>query len=434
MGLKDKIYDLLNIFPRTGELLNSEGRIVNEADVIGGSAPNLVNGKPQGTVFGSDMVVSMEKAQVSGKWSMGINVVDFIISIITTGYGKVTTGESTIELGTGISPTGSVFFKTIKRIRYEPGTPIFEKFTAAFPLLASSNGDYTMGIGMGDGEDGFFLGHRRRNGALEYGFILVKSSAETWVPYNGELPSDPSDLNIYRIEAGYLGIAPTNLYWVDTANEVFKRWHREEYNQRVTSVRKPDLPAAAFVRNEGNTTNVTLLNGSFEAGTINGGPGFDPSVRQFTQERAFSAASGTNVLIFAFKNPVTVSMFDSIDIGGVPTSRNFTNSIASQLLEVNIEGSGNNKIVQPSLWKLPISAITSGTFTKVQVGESVLEVSTNAVFSLANARKLDNFTLNSPKNLEELYLLYPNEAAVFVYTTTSVTFDMRALIKYQDLF
>lgn len=434
MGIRDKVYDMLNIFPRNGEMLNSLGRIVNEADTLSGESPNLINGKPQGTVFGTDAVVSMEKAQVSGKWDMGIELRGADLAITTTGYVKVTDDESTLEAGTGVSPTGAVKIQTQKRIRYEPGTPIFGKFTAAFPPLSASNGDYTVGIGLGDGSDGIYLAQRRRLGALEYGFILMRGGDETFIPLNGTLPPEPTDLNIYRIDAGYLGIAPTNIYWVDTVAEVFKRAHRQVYNQRITSVKKPDLPAAIFVRNEGNTQNITLLNGSFEAGTVNGGAGFDPSVRKFSYERSFSAAAGTNVLIFAFKNPATSDMYGYVDGALTPTLRTFINSIASQLLEVSIEGTGNNKIVSPSLYALPAGGITGGAFNRVDLGNSVLEVSTNATFTLANARKLDNFVLNTPKTVQGLELLFPGEDAVFIYTTQSVTFDMRAFIKYQDLF
>lgn len=434
MGIKDKIYDMLNIFPRNGEMLNSLGRIVNEADILSGEMPTLINGKPQGTVFGSDAIVSMEKAQVSGKWDMGIDLAGADLVITTTGYAKITTDESTLEVGTGVSPTGAVKLQTRKRIRYEPGTPLFGKFTAAFPPLSASNGDYTMGIGLGDSGDGFYLAQRRREGALEYGFILMRGGVEVFTPLTGSLPPDPTDLNIYRIDAGYLGVAPTNIYWVDTAAEVFRRAHRQVYNQRVTSVKKPDLPAAIFVRNEGNTLNITLLNGSFEAGTVNGGAGFDPSVRKFAYERRFTGASGTNKLVFAFRNPVNSDMYDFIDINLAPTQRTFVNSIASQLLEVSMEGVGNNKIVGLALYALPQGGVTGGIFNRVDLGNSVLEVSTDATFNLLNARKLDNFTLNIPKTVAGLELLFPGEDAVFVYTTQSVDFDMRAFIKYQDLF
>ncbi len=401
---------------------------------LDGKGTTYVNGKPQGTVFGADMVIAQEKAQISGKWDMGLNLRAPLPTIVGTGYMKVQENESTFEIGTGTDANGSFKLISKTRVRYEPGAPIFAKFTAAFPKIEDSNGDYTCGMGLGDYSEGWFLAQRRRNNVLEYGFILLRGGIEEWFDYNGELPENMNNLIIYRLEAGYLGVAPTNLYWRDTVNEVFKRFHRQTYAQRVTSVKKPDLPVSSFVRNEGNTTNITLLNGSFEAGTINGGTTIDPNARIETYERSFTATSGTNQTIFSFKNPLVVEMYDYFDINAIPTTREFNNSINSQLLQIAFEGIGANKLVDINLYAIPIDDVTSGTYTPVRLGFSVLSVSDDAVVDFTNARKLSSFVLNFPKNISFLDLLHPGEVAIFVYSTTSTNFDFKAFMKFQDLF
>lgn len=435
-----KVYNNSLIGVPTGKT-SDDGSLEYIITAVSGST-NYVNGKPQGTVFGADMVTAQENPEISGKFDLGLELQGSTAVITTTGYVGVTTDESTLEVGTGTASDGAVIFTSKKRIRYEPGTPIFGKFTAAFPELSESNGNYSMGPGLGEGfstgDSGIGIYQRRVDGALEYGCILVRDGVATYYPYNGTLPHNPEYLNIYRIEWGYLGVAPFNLYWRDTVNEKWVRMHRQVFNQKVSSLLKPDLPVGVFAQNEGNTNDIKLLVGSFEAGTINGGKKFDPAARPSTYERSFTGTAGTNQLIFAFRNPNDVTMYDYVDVTGVPTTRSFRNSIASQLLEVGLTAIDNNKLVDVDLVIVPIADITTGTFTPVDLGYSVLSVSEDCTPVLTNARYLEIFTLGKDtvlnKIIETLDLLLPNEVALFVYTTTSVNFDFSAYIKYQDLF
>ena len=118
--------------------------------------------------------------------------------------------------------------------------------------------------------------------------------------------------------------------------------------------------------------------------------------------------------------------------------RTFRNSIASQLLEVGLTAIDNNKLVDVDLVVVPSADITTGTFTPVELGYSVIDVSEDATPVLTNARYLEIFTLGKDtvlnKVITTLDLLFPGETAMFIYTTTSVNFDFGAFIKYQDLF
>lgn len=403
---------------------------------------SYINGKPQGTVFGADMVTAIEKAQISGKWDLGINLGNASVEINTTGYAKIVENESVLEVGTGTDPNGSIVLTTQRRIRYEPGTPIFAKFTAAFEDESVLNGDCVVGIGFGEGfgvgDNGVGLYQRKVGSVVDYGLVHVRNGVTNYYPFNGELPPNLTNLNIFRVEWGYLGIAPFNLYYRDTTNERWVRVHRQLFMSPFTSVTKPDLPIGIFAQNNGNTANAFIRNGSYEAGTINGGFDFDPGTRIELYKRSFTGVSGTNNLIFAFRNPQNVDMFDGIDSTLIPSVRSFRNSIASQLLEASFNVLANNKIVNIDCVIVPSSDLVGGTFTPVDLGYSVLEVSENVVPVLTNAKNVEIFTRGKDQSLKELIntldLLLPTETALFIYTTTSVNFDFTASIKYQDRF
>lgn len=429
-----------NLPPITGNYYDADGNTFNLVDILTGdtSVRTLVNGKPQGTVFGVDMVVGQEKVAISGKWDMGLQLDGLIREFIGTGYLKITDGEETIELGTGTDADGESKVYSLNRVRYEPGAPLFMDYTVAWPKLEDSNGDYTMGVGFYDGVDGFVQGHRRRTDALEYGFILYRGGVETWFPANGPImPLNYNNLNIHRLDGGYLGVAPTNLYVRNTLEELFLRLHRQTYEQRTTNVKTPDLPVGAFVRNEGNTNNVVLLNGSFKAGTINGGQKEDPSAVVNTYDRTFAAGAGIDQTIFAFRNDMEVDMYTYVDINETPTTSLLKNTIAAQLKQVKLAVLDNNKNVVIDLYVTSIDDITSGTFTPVDLGRSVLKVSEDAVVDLTNALKLETFLLgkdaqNPDSEIKEVDLLFPGQVAIFVYTTLSVNFDFNTFIKYKD--
>jgi len=432
--------DIGLISAQGGRVVREDNIVLNWADLMQTmySGPSLINGKQQGTVFGVDMVIGQEKPAVSGKWDMGLLLDALVPSFVGTGYIQRTPGEETVELSTGTDVDGEAMVYSLKRVRYDPGTPLFMDYTVAFPKIEDANGDYTCGIGFSDGQDGFLHGSRRRNDEIEYGFILLRGGVETWYPMNGaEMPLDYNNLNIFRMDGGYLGVAPTNIHIQDIDQEIFVRLHRQKYIQRVTNVKTPDLSVGAFIRNEGNTNDIKILNGSFRAGTINGGQQDDPSAVLNTYERAYSEGAGINQTIFAFRNDLEVDMYNYLDISGVPTTELTKNTIASKLLQVKVAVLDNNKIVDIDLWIVPISDIISGTFTPVDLGRSVLKVSDDAVVDLTNAIRLETFLLGKDDripqpSIEQDDLLFPGFVGIFTLTTASANFDVNAYIKYAD--
>lgn len=429
----------------SGRRIREDNTVLNIADLawIERYGPSLINGKPQGTVFGIDMVTAKENPAISSKWDMGIPLKLLEIDITGSAYIQCTLTEETLEIGTGTDADAEIKVWSIQRIRYEPGAPLYEKFTAAFPKLADSNGDYIAAVGLYDGVNGYMIAQRRRSGVLEYGFLVFRDAVYEWFDWNGsDFPEgmDLNDLNIFRLDGGYLGSAPTNVYTVNVDDEIFTRIHRQVYKQRITSVKTPDLPLGAFIKNEGNTLDIKILNGSIQGGTINGLQEGDPAARAKTYRLTKTIpTSAVDELIVSFKNELIVEMYDRLDSTGIPRIRDYFNTISSKLFEVSGVLDGQNKRGSIDLYATDIGDITSGTYTPVDLGFSVLEVSDDAVVDLTNAELLESFQFGAntgvpPKLIETLDLLFPGKVAVFVVNSTSVTFDITWKIKYQDRF
>lgn len=419
-------------------IVDSEGRLITQT----GQGTSYINGKPQGTVFGVDIVVAHRATAVAAKWDMGIPIKALNFEFVGSGYAQCTLSEETIEIGTGTDANAEVKIWSKKRVRYSPGNPLFLDYTLAFPKLEDSNGNYTIGFGFYDKDNALLQGQRRVDGVIEWGFIVVRDGIEQWYPQNGiEFPdyADRNDLNIYYMDGGYLGVAPSNLYLSDI-NEVFKRLHRQLYQQRITNVKTPDLPVGGFLRNEGNTLDIKVLNGSVAGGTINGFQEEDPVARTKTYSVTRTIpTSAADSLVVSFLNPTSVDMFDRIDGTLIPRTRVYTNTISSKLVEIQGVLTGQNKSGVINLYVTDEANITSGTYTPVDLGYSVLEVSTDAVVNLVNAELLEQFPFGStsnisPKVIDALDLLEPGNVAVFVITSASTSFELLWKIIYADRF
>lgn len=419
--------------------------IIKPLEFLTGSTnkPSIINGKPQGTVFGVDIVAAHRAVAVSTKWDLGIPLKSLNYEINGSAYLQCTLTEETAELGTGTDADAEIKIWSDKMVRYGPGNPLFLNYTLAMPKKEDSNGDYTVAFGFYDTFNGLLHAQRRRDNLLEYGFILVRDAVEEWFPLNGvdfPVESDTNDLNIFYMDGGYLGVAPTNIYLSDADYEIFKRLHRQLYKQRITNVKTPDLPIGGFVRNEGNTMDIKILNGSVSAGTINGNQEQDPSLRTKTYSITKTIPTNSvNVSLVSFLNPNQVDMYDRIDATLVPRIRDYTNTISSKLVEVEGRLDGQNKSGVVDLYLTKEDDIISGLFTPVDLGFSVLKVSDNAVVDLGNSELLESFTFGSavdilPKLITTLDLLGPGKVATFVVTSASVSFDIRWKIVYQDRF
>lgn len=438
----------MTMIPTINQMTVSNGRTQKENDTVINLADlydrqfngeTRINGKPSGTSFGADMVIAMEKAELSSKWDEGINLKSLVTDLQNGGYVKVTTDESTYEVGTSAAVNGIARSYSKKTLRYQPGIPAYAKFTAAFPTDAMSDGDYRVGIGMLSATDGFAIVQIRDTDVISYKFMIRHNSVDEYFDLNGDDISaiDLTNLTVMRFDYGFLGIDSTRLWIRDQVNNKWILAHKQLYDQRTTNLVSPNLPGTIFAENTGNTLNVFVLNGSFQLGTVDGGSGMDSSARSFNHSTIQTGAiAATRGLISAFRNPTTVTMYDSKDSTGATTTRDFVNTIASKLKEISISTDGSKNVLV-ELLITDISNIVSGTWASVDTGTSVIDYSSDAVITLTDAKLLDTLPLAKSaaitKAIIQDYLLLPGQVAVFVYTTASAT-DLITSIKFDDLF
>ena len=448
-----------NLPPKTGNFYDADGNTFNIVDILTGDMPvkSLVNGKPQGTPFGIDMVVATENPNIASKWDMGIDIRGIKAEIVGDAFIQVTPDETTVEFHTGNEPNSYLLAKSDIRIRYGPGKAIYAKYTAGWPAPEDSNGDYTVAIGFNEGVEGMMQAQRRRDGVVKMGFLYVTRGTMRFIEANGDgqgnlsgvlSPEEYVKLPIFYFLAGYLGSLPTEIYWRDTTERIFKQYHYQRYDNedetsqgKYTNIRTPDLPVSVLVMNEGNTNDLVFRNGSFEAGIINGSKTYDVSARIWTYEDVQTVDSAVDGRVFAFRNPTSAEMYDSVDITAIPTTRSFTNTISSQLLELQFSADGNNKDVRISVYVGSTEAIVSGTYAPIDLGYSVVEVSDDMVIDLnhPSINKVENLLLKSGSDAKDklittLDLLSPDQVAFIAYTTTSASFTLTSFLKAQDLF
>ena len=251
-----------------------------------------INGAKSGTLFGDDIRTTRRIPVVSSTWSTGLPTFAIDLNFWDAGRwyiesdGLYTDGVSTLETGT--ASTGGVLASTTRLNRYQAGQLSYFQFTAAFEGIDTSNNDFTMLCGAlqrglaSDGEfglikEGYLFGYVKESGELKYVFRTYKNFTYTQEIITEDLTYVKDNLNIFRLEVGYLGIHPALLYRVDVPNLTNKLVHKYSYNMNGTSVANPNLALGVYVKNEGNTTNLKFKNGSMQFGNYAERESPDPS-------------------------------------------------------------------------------------------------------------------------------------------------------------
>ena len=423
----------------TGETIPDEGAELEIKSLTDyqNESPSYINGKQQGTVFGADAVVANEVPVEASKFNMGIPIKGLEARFVGNAYVECGS-NNTLDLHSGTDANASVEVNSLQRIRYEAGSPGYKKITIGFVDPADTNGDLDCAFGLWDGDDGYIFKEEIRNGEATYYFDVYKSGViDKHNSINGVQDFDFYVLSIYRIVYGYLGVAPTEIYRMNTLKRVFEEVHRQLYSQRETSLDVPELPIGGYIKNLGNTNDVMISTGSIQVGIIDGATSRkgDPNSRVKAAETAITVVSGTTS-VWAFQNPENVDMYDRLDISGIPRIKSYKNVVSSDLLSVGY-AVDTNKIVVLKIYITPIANVT-GTFTSVDLGWSVLSVSDNPVvvdrsdLELIRVASLGRLNSDEIEVIRET-LLMPGFTAVFETETTGAG-ELDLNIIYQDLF
>jgi hypothetical protein len=313
----------------------------------------------------------------------------------TLNGGSVSLVDSQLTLQTGVNVAGFASIQTSDYLRYSAGRDAEAMFTRIFTIGKANSRDYG---GLFDANDGFFLGMNGvdfvagvRRLTVD---ILVKQSNFNRDKLDGNGPSgfvlDITKMNIFRINYGYLGIAPC-YYQIFGGSEI--GWitfhvHDVVNKQAMTHISNPYLPLRIEVANSGNNTNIVAKVGSVYAGTIDGAGAVDSSSREFTESRSFAGVtSGTNKPLIFFHNKPT--------FGGV------ANKIDDLLIKIGFAVEGT-KTVKISLYKINAEPV-GGTWTDVETANSNMRINIGGAFTIsaANSMLLDAWALGKSDSLFE---------------------------------
>lgn len=413
------------------------------------------NGKQTGTLFGDDVRTTRRVPVSSGKYNQGLPVFAVNYYIISGGYWKIVQDGAELngacEFGTGSDIDGKIYLSSKGLNRYQAGQLSYYLFTAAWKGILDATGDFVALVGAslpglevdlqnGDIKEGYMFGWVRESGQLKPVIRVYKRFQ--YVQY--DCVSDPElagDLNIFMLEAGYLGIHPTLLYRVNMENLVHELVKKIVYNKDVTSVDDPNMAISIYLENKGNNTNIAIRNGSFQYGNYAERQSADPSSRRITDSYSVvSIPSGTDTVVACYTIDDKISMIKELNQSGVLTGE-FRNTLSNKLLKANAAAlSGSNKIISFDIYLVPKEDVVA-VFTPINPNVNLLERAVDADITsvdLTNAVKileLSDIRLGAIEDVRiDEYLLTPDLVGVLTVTSTGIINDFRYTITTNDLF
>ena len=414
------------------------------------------SGKSTGTLFGDDMRVTRRVPISSGKYNQGLPIFAANYNIVGSGYWKVVEAGGVLngasEFATGTDSNGKIYLSSKLLNRYEAGQLSYYLFTAGWNGISSSDGDFIALVGaslpglVSDGEDGdikegYMFGWVRDSTSTRAVVRVYKNFNYTEYTTGLVSPSITENMSIYELETGYLGIHPALLYRIDTTDLTQSLLQKVEFNSDTTNVNEPNLAISVYVENKGNTSNITLRNGSFQYGNYAERPSPDASSRRWLDTYTLATvASGTDTVVAVYQVPEKVTMHKQLDSGGTTTGI-FRNTITNRLDEVNaVATSTANKSIGLSVYLVPKTDVTA-TYTAVNPYINVLERAVGANItsvSLANATKIvsmpdirrDNF-----RNVQKYdHLLNTDLVGVVTVSSSNTISDLEFTLNTEDLF
>jgi hypothetical protein len=413
------------------------------------------NGKQTGTLFGDDIRTTRRVPIASGKYSQGLPLHAINYSIVGSGYwenvdvGGVLNGAS--EFGTGTDADGKIYISAKALNRYQAGQLSYYLFTAAWNGISSSNGDFVALVGGslpglavdgqdGDIKEGYMFGWVRDSSGIRavvrvYKGFNIQSETTTGLV----IPAATQNLSIYELETGYLGIHPALLYRIDVETLQQKLLSIVEFDSDVTSVNDPNLAISVYLENQGNSSNITLRNGSFQFGNYAERPSGDPSARPLLDTlTGTSISGGVNRVLAIYTVPDKINMHSRLD--GVGTTQSeFRNTIRNKLKKVIASGESNsNKSITLSIYLVPITDVSGASFTPLNPNINVLERSIVGTVSFTNAQlilELADIRGGDKDDVRlEDYLLDGSLAGVVTVTSTATINEVRYTIATEDQF
>lgn len=342
------------------------------ADYLGRQALN--------SIFG-DRIVASRLPDVLVQFQYGISDRDIVDGGVAsgTGAGSASGAVATLTSGAGV---GEFEMTSRRSIRYQPGFDAYGQFTLA--MNKAGDGSFQM-QGIGDANNSFYVG--QKGGVFGYGFI--SGGFDTFIPVVPGSPGeymqwgefDPAMLNIFRINYGWLGVAPD--FFEVYSGSSRGGWHPvgvvEVLNtQVVPSIVQPVQPMFAKVGRTSGEGEVIIRTCSWSGGRISSAGSRLPSDRRNSLSVEKSSVT-TEVNLLTIRNNSTFA--------------GLVNRIGAEVIFMSAAADGT----KPAYIRPVRNATLGGTpdFNEVDAANSVLSYDTEGTTVTGGAQEPFAFNLSA---------------------------------------
>jgi hypothetical protein len=426
---------------------------------ISASVSLNVNGKNTGTLFGDDIRTTRRVPVASGKYGQGLPLHAINYDIVGSGYWRIVDDGGQLngasEFGTGTDSNGKIYVSSKGLNRYQAGQLSYFLFTAAWKAISSTNGNFTALVGAslpglevdgqdGDIKEGFMFGWVREDGDTEPKPVMRVYKRFTYTQYDCVSTIEAaSNLSIFQLEIGYLGIHPSMIYRVNFSTLSQDLVKKIIFEDDVTSVDDPNLAISVYIENSGNTTDISIRNGSFQYGNYAERPSPDPSARSINDNFTSASISSGTTILACYTLSDKITMYKELNSSGIGSALTdvFRNTISNKLKKIIASAeSASNKSIQFKIYLVPKADVVA-TFTPLNQYINVLERAIGAAItsvSLTNATVIAGFGDIRGGDLDDVrleeYLLTPELVGVISVSSTGNIENLDYTILTDDLF
>lgn len=274
---------------------------------------------------------------------------DMVLTTDESDVGYVTHSNARVRVNSGA--TGSCSLQTKQRVDYHAGQGTRVKFTAVFSSDTVANASDKHYMGVGDLDNGLFVGYTwdATAGAPAFSFIHRSAGSDTvykqseWKKSTPFSTFDPTKGNVYRIQYAWLGFGPLVLSIQHPITHTFTQVHSIDYPSTSTevSMRVPSLPIFLIATRSSSGSNMTIdtpsINAAIEGKDIPLGRSFGFAS---TTEHSSNLSANTNVALITMRNDVDVEA----PFGGAASKTTNTIRVRLSQVSVSLRGTGSDKM------------------------------------------------------------------------------------------
>lgn len=326
-----------------------------EVESVGPEGKQAMN-----TIFG-EVTVGTRHDDVSCQFQYNNSTRDVLSTISGTGTTSNADSQAIVSSGTGV---GEASIVSIDAVRYQPGHECLTMFTSGF--IGTPDANSYMQHGLFSGEDGFWFGYK----GTDFGVAMLRGGVETFYPQTawnkdkldgtGVTGFDlvPSNLNIYKISYGWLGIAPIFFSVYSGSDNGWVLCHVIDFvnTQSFPHILNPSLPVQAKCsRSSGTGNDLQIKTSSWRAGIVGEENELNSSSRVFSKTVISKIVSTTETPVITLRNNTTFQ------------SKN--NQVKIELMVVNFTTDGAKAVVFTGRKG---ATLTGATFNAVDVNNSTM--------------------------------------------------------------